>query len=137
MSKNIRVVSTFILIIFLALFASSTYIQSISATQLQQDPRNIRTNLQSFEVQRGPILVAQTPIASSEPSIPRKSYTRIYHNPELYAHITGFSTTHKDQRVWNMHSIKSSLEVQIRSSSLSSEGYLATKMQSVARLSLQ
>lgn len=41
-------------------------------------------------MQRGPILVAQTPIASSEPSIPRKSYTRIYHNPELYAHITGF-----------------------------------------------
>ena len=53
---------------FLALFVSTTIIQVRRRPNLQADSRNARTLYESYSVERGPILVDGTPIASSVPS---------------------------------------------------------------------
>lgn len=90
MSRNIRVVGIVMLAMFLALFGSSTYIQFVQEPQLVADGRNTRTLLESYEVQRGPILVDGTPIAYSEPVDTAYMFQRVYDDGELYAPITGY-----------------------------------------------
>lgn len=90
MSRNIRVIGILMLAMFLALFGSSTYIQVVQEPQLVSDGRNTRTLLESYEVQRGPILVDGTPIAYSEPDDSSYMYQRVYTDGEVYAPITGY-----------------------------------------------
>ncbi|MGO1543706.1 MAG: penicillin-binding transpeptidase domain-containing protein [Gulosibacter sp.] len=90
MSRNIRVIGIVMLAMFLALFGSSTYIQVFQEPQLVSDGRNTRTLLQSYEVQRGPILVDGTPIAFSEEDGSSYMFQRTYTDGELYAPITGY-----------------------------------------------
>ena len=90
MSKNIRAIGIILLVMFLALFGSSTYIQVFQAPQLAADGRNTRVLLASYDVQRGPILIDGTPIASSEPDGTEYKYQRVYPYGELYAPITGY-----------------------------------------------
>lgn len=90
MSRNIRVIGIVMLAMFLALFGSSTYIQFVQEPQLVADGRNTRTLLESYEVQRGPILVDGTPIAYSEPDDTSYLFQRIYTDGDLYAPITGY-----------------------------------------------
>jgi peptidoglycan glycosyltransferase len=90
MSKNIRAIGVILLVMFLALFGSSTYIQVFQAPQLAADGRNTRVLLASYEVQRGPILIDGTPIAYSEADGTQYKYQRVYENGELYAPITGY-----------------------------------------------
>ena len=90
MSKNIRLVGILVLVMFLALFASSTYIQVFQAPTLADDGRNTRVLLASFQVQRGPILVDGSPIAESTPDGTEYMYQRVYHDPALYSAVTGY-----------------------------------------------
>ena len=90
MSKSIRLVGAFVLVMFLALFASSTYIQVFQAPTLADDGRNTRSLLASYRVQRGPILVDGAPIAESQPDGTDYMFQRVYHDPELYAAVTGY-----------------------------------------------
>lgn len=90
MSKNIRTISVVLLVMFLALFGSSTYIQVFQAPVLAADSRNTRILLQSYEVQRGPILVEGAPIALSTPDGTRYRYARSYTDGPLYAPVTGY-----------------------------------------------
>lgn len=95
MSRNIRSVGIILLAMFLALFASSTVIQMIESPNLADDPRNYRSVLASYDVERGPILIDGTPIAYSTPIESEFKFQRTYAQPELYAPVTGYYSTNQ------------------------------------------
>ena len=89
MQKELRRVSLVIGIMFLSLFASSTGIQVISADSLAADGRNVRSVYDSYETQRGAILVDGEPIASSVKTDDEYHYMREYASSR-YSAITGY-----------------------------------------------
>jgi peptidoglycan glycosyltransferase len=91
-NKELKRVSIVVLLMFVALFGSSSVIQVVEADSLSADPRNQRTILDSFSAQRGPILVDGVPIAESTPVDDDFSFLRQYSNGPLYAPITGYFT---------------------------------------------
>ena len=90
MNKAIRRISVLMMAMFLTLLVSTTYTQFIAAPELNADGRNSRTLYREFGRDRGPILVAGEPIVKSEPVDDEFRFLRVYEEPELYAHITGF-----------------------------------------------
>jgi peptidoglycan glycosyltransferase len=65
MNRQLRGVSTVVVLMFVALFVSTTSIQFFAADSLRADTRNSRTILDSYSTKRGAILVNGTPIAES------------------------------------------------------------------------
>jgi peptidoglycan glycosyltransferase len=93
MNKELKRVSTVLLLMFLALFCSSTIIQGFQTDQLGNDPRNTRALDDSYSAQRGAILDADGGvIAESVPSTDVYKFQRVYKNPALYAAVTGYFT---------------------------------------------
>lgn len=90
MNKQLRRVSTLVLMMFLALFASTTIIQYFQRDNLQSDGRNARTIYASFQTERGQILVDGQPIAYSEPVDDRYNYQRVYPAGPMYSTVTGY-----------------------------------------------
>lgn len=91
MTKEVRRLSIVILVMFMVLLASTTWIQAIAADNLAEHPQNKRTLYDSYEVQRGDIILADgTVIASSVPSDDVFSFQRVYQNPEMWAPVTGY-----------------------------------------------
>ncbi len=92
MNRELKRVSAVILIMFVALFCSTTTISVFQADNLRDNPHNARTLYESYSAERGPILVAGEPIAESEPVDDKNRFQRVYTKPELYAPITGYFT---------------------------------------------
>jgi peptidoglycan glycosyltransferase len=92
MNKELKRISAVVLLMFVALFLSSSVIQVVSADGLRTDPRNVRTMYDSFSAQRGPLLIDGVPIAQSDPVDDDFSYLRVYANGPLYAPVTGYFT---------------------------------------------
>lgn len=92
MNKELRRVSVVVLLMFLALFGSTTFIQVISADELKADGRNTRTLLESYSRERGEILVDGEPIALSVPTDDQYRFQRQYPAGELYSPVTGYFT---------------------------------------------
>lgn len=92
MNKELKRVSSVVILMFLALFISTSIIQVVSADELVNDSRNTRTLYESFSAQRGAILVDGKEIARSEPVDDQYKYLREYSNPKLYAPVTGYFT---------------------------------------------
>ena len=92
MNKELKRVSTVLLLMFLALFVSTSIIQVGTTDALKEDPRNVRTLYDSFSAERGPILVDGVAIAESVPVDDAFSYLRTYSNGPLYAPATGYFT---------------------------------------------
>jgi peptidoglycan glycosyltransferase len=92
MNKELRRVSIVVLLMFVALFGSSTVIQVFQQDNLKADGRNARTLYASFSAERGPILVDGTPIAESVPVDDAYKYQRVYANGPLYSAVTGYFT---------------------------------------------
>jgi len=90
MNRELKRVSIVVLLMFIALFVSTSVIQVGTADSLNADQRNSRTRLDGYNVQRGAILVAGQPVAQSVPSTDDYKYQRVYTNGPLYAPITGF-----------------------------------------------
>jgi peptidoglycan glycosyltransferase len=90
MNRELKRVSVFVMLMFVALLTSTTIIQVFEADNLSADARNTRTLYDSYSVERGPILVAGDPIAQSMPTDDDYKFTRTYSNGALYAPITGF-----------------------------------------------
>ncbi|HVX06779.1 penicillin-binding protein 2 [Humibacter sp.] len=90
MNKEIKRVSIVVLCMFLALFVSTSVIQVGVADTLNADARNSRTLYDSYQVQRGSILVAGQPVAQSVPSNDAYNYQRQYPQGPLYSSVTGF-----------------------------------------------
>ncbi|HEV7948919.1 MAG TPA: penicillin-binding transpeptidase domain-containing protein [Glaciihabitans sp.] len=92
MNKELRRVSTVVLLMFVALFVSTSIIQVFAVDELNADGRNVRTLYDSYSAERGPILVDGEPIAESIPVDDEYEYQRVYNNALLYANITGYFT---------------------------------------------
>jgi penicillin-binding protein A len=91
-NKELRRVSIVVLLMFIALFSSSTVIQVFQQDNLKADDRNSRTLYASFSAERGPILVDGEPIAQSVPVDDEYKYQREYVDGPLYSAITGYFT---------------------------------------------
>ncbi len=78
------------LIMFLALFASTSWIQVINADALASNPANKRALYDSYEVQRGSIIASGSAIASSVPSDDLYSWQRVYTDADMWAPVTGY-----------------------------------------------
>lgn len=92
MNRNIRIVGVAVLGMFLALFISTTTIQVFQVNNLANGPENRRSQLADYEIERGPILIDGTPIASSNPVDNMYRYQRSYANGPLYSAVTGYYT---------------------------------------------
>jgi peptidoglycan glycosyltransferase len=90
MNKELKRVSIVVLLMFIALFVSTSVLQVGVSDQLNADGRNTRTLNEGYNTQRGAILVDGQPIAQSVPSTDNYKYQRTYSNGPLYSAVTGF-----------------------------------------------
>lgn len=95
MNSPLRRLSVVVLVMFLALMGSATWIQYGQAGALNDDPRNVRTVYRDYGADRGPIVVAGNEIAYSTPVDSPFEYQRVYTDGPLYAHTTGFFSMHQ------------------------------------------
>lgn len=90
MNTELRRLSVVMLVMFLALFGATSYIQGIHAEELQNNAANKRALYDSYAVQRGAIIAGDTVIANSVPSSDVYSWQRQYPDAEMWAAVTGF-----------------------------------------------
>ncbi|MDQ1288176.1 MAG: penicillin-binding protein [Actinomycetota bacterium] len=90
MNAPLRRLSAVVVMLFAALFASSTFIQFLGADSLNKRPTNSRTLYKEYSRQRGPIVVAGQEIARSVTSKDDYKYQRTYPGGAVYAPVTGF-----------------------------------------------
>lgn len=90
MNRPLRHVWLVIAVLFLVLFAATTYIQVFQSTSLNADSRNARTMYAEFGRDRGPVVVAGSAVADSVPSQDSYGYQRTYTGGGLYAPVTGY-----------------------------------------------
>ena len=90
MNNPLRRLSSVVVLLFAALFVSTTFIQFASAESLNNRPGNARTLYKEYGRQRGPIVVAGQEVARSAPTQDRYQYQRSYPGGALYAPVTGF-----------------------------------------------
>ena len=93
MNRTSRHLFLVVLVMFLALMASAGYTQFFKAGELNADGRNTRTIYREYGRDRGPIVVAGTPIATSTPVDDVYEYQRSYPDGPTYAHVTGYFST--------------------------------------------
>lgn len=90
MTKELRRLSVLMLLMFLALFASTSVIQVVQAEVLAENSRNTRALYDSYEVQRGSIIASGAAIASSVPSDDVYTWQRLYVDGDMWAPVTGY-----------------------------------------------
>ncbi|WP_454042218.1 peptidoglycan D,D-transpeptidase FtsI family protein [Cellulosimicrobium sp. Marseille-Q8652] len=90
MNVPLRRVASVVLVMFLALMVSTTYIQVFQADSLNDDGRNVRTVYREYGNFRGPIVVAGEAIASSTPVDDPFGFQRAYTDGPLYAPVSGY-----------------------------------------------
>lgn len=90
MTKELRRLSVLMLLMFLALFASTSVIQVVQAETLAENSRNTRALYDSYEVQRGSIIASGAAIASSVPSDDVYAWQRVYVDGDMWAPVTGY-----------------------------------------------
>ncbi|PFG41437.1 cell elongation-specific peptidoglycan D,D-transpeptidase [Isoptericola jiangsuensis] len=90
MNTTTRRLASIVMVMFLALLVSTTWIQFFRADDLNSDPRNARALYEQFGTDRGPIVVGGEAIASSVPVDDEWNYQREYAQGRLYAPLTGY-----------------------------------------------
>ncbi|WP_251455112.1 penicillin-binding transpeptidase domain-containing protein [Microbacterium sp. Marseille-Q6648] len=90
MTKELRRLSVIMMLMFFALFASTSVIQVVQADTLADHPANTRALYDSYEVQRGSIIAGGAAIASSVPSDDIYSWQRQYADAPMWAPVTGY-----------------------------------------------
>jgi peptidoglycan glycosyltransferase len=90
MTKELRRLSIVMLVMFLALFVSTSWIQVVQADTLADNPRNTRALYDSYRVQRGSIIASGAAIASSVPSNDVYSWQRVYTDAQMWSQVTGW-----------------------------------------------
>ncbi|MET4637908.1 penicillin-binding transpeptidase domain-containing protein [Mycetocola sp. 2940] len=90
MNRELKRVSVLVLVMFFALFGSTTIIQVLQADTLRLDSRNTRALYDSYDTERGPILAGSTVIAQSVPTGDQFVFQRAYPEGAMYAPITGY-----------------------------------------------
>ena len=89
MTKELKRLSILMLAMFLALFGSTSVIQVVAAQSLSENADNRRALYDSYEVQRGSILVDGTAIATSVASDDVYSWQRTYTDADTGIAYTG------------------------------------------------
>jgi len=90
MTKELRRLSVVMLFMFLSLFVATSWIQVVDADALGQNSNNKRTRLDSYEIQRGSIIVDGVAIASSVPSDDMYRFQRVYTDAPMWESVTGW-----------------------------------------------
>ncbi|MBC7298715.1 MAG: penicillin-binding protein 2, partial [Demequina sp.] len=90
MNEPIRRLSVVVLLLFLTLMVSASWLQFAKASQLGDDPRNVRTLYRQFGSFRGPIIVDGQAVVRSVPVDDPFNYQRTYTDGPLYAPVTGY-----------------------------------------------
>ena len=90
MNTPLRRLATVVVAMFVVLMGGATWVQYVSAADLNSDPRNVRTLYREYGNARGPIVVAGEAVALSTPVDDPFGYQRSYANGPLYAPATGF-----------------------------------------------
>ena len=90
MSRQIRRVAALMLVLFGALFVNLNVIQLLRADDLANDPRNPRLIIKEYAIERGPIVVGEQEIVHSVLTEDDLAYLRVYEEPFLYSHLTGY-----------------------------------------------
>ncbi|HEX2810115.1 MAG TPA: penicillin-binding transpeptidase domain-containing protein [Kineosporiaceae bacterium] len=90
MNGPLRRLAAVVVVLFAALFASSTFVQFADADSLNKRPGNARTLYKEYSRQRGPIVIAGQEVARSVASQDRYQYRRTYPGGPMYSPVTGF-----------------------------------------------
>ena len=90
MNQPIRRLSMLVALMFVSLLASSTWIQVLGAQDINDMQGNRRTQLENYARERGEILLGGEAIATSESTNDDLQWQRVYTQPELYSHVTGY-----------------------------------------------
>ncbi|HEV8648628.1 MAG TPA: penicillin-binding transpeptidase domain-containing protein [Actinomycetes bacterium] len=90
MNRQIRRVAAVVLCAFVALLAAPFYWQVLAAERLTNDPRNARTLIKEYSIQRGKMVVSGEPVAESVPTPDKLKYKRVYPQGPRYGMVTGF-----------------------------------------------
>ncbi|MCS6712073.1 penicillin-binding protein 2 [Brachybacterium sp. EF45031] len=89
MNQPLRHVALVVTMLFLLLFGSTTAIQVVQQSRLDNDSRNARAIYDDFGRPRGSLVVDGTPIASSSPTDDIYGQQRSYDPGMMYAPVTG------------------------------------------------
>jgi peptidoglycan glycosyltransferase len=89
-NRPIRALAVGCLVLFIAMLININYLQFIHADALDARADNRRVRDAEYSEQRGPILVANKPIALSVASHDQYDFIRQYPQPTLYAPVTGY-----------------------------------------------
>ncbi|WP_261166562.1 penicillin-binding protein 2 [Microbacterium sp. Marseille-Q6965] len=90
MTKELRRLTTIVILMFIALFASTSAVQFVYVGALNDHPNNRRTLYDSYEVQRGTIVAGGERIATSVPSGDVYAWQRQYVDSPMWAPVTGY-----------------------------------------------
>lgn len=90
MNTPLRKLATVVIVMFVALMLSATWVQYVKAPSLNADGRNVRGLYREYGNFRGPIIVGGEEVAWSEPVNDSFGYQRKYADGALYAAATGF-----------------------------------------------
>ena len=90
MNTPLRRLSLVALLLFAALFVSTTWVQYVQAGTLNADSRNSRTLIDALSRERGQITAGRTVLVTSQPVDDVFKFQRRYEQPDIYAPVTGF-----------------------------------------------
>jgi penicillin-binding protein A len=92
MDRQIRRLDYAFIGMFVLLFGAVNYIQVYAASDLANNPANLRLLLQEYNVHRGQILARdeRTILATSKATKEKLKYLRVYPRARLYAGVTGY-----------------------------------------------
>jgi len=90
MNTPLRRLAAVVLLLFASLFASTTYVQYVSAASLEGRPGNARTLYKTYAREREPIVLAGQQIAVSVKVNDSYTYLRTYPQGPMYAAVTGY-----------------------------------------------
>jgi len=86
----LRRLAVVVALLFTSLLLSTSWIQYVGASSIAAGQGNVREVYREFGRERGPIVVAGDPVATSTEVDGDYQYLREYPGGELYAHATGF-----------------------------------------------
>lgn len=90
MNAPLRRLAAVVVLLFASLFASTTYVQFVSAQALDNRPGNARTLYKNYSRERQPLVLANAQIAKSVPTDDVYTYLRTYPQGPLYSAVTGY-----------------------------------------------
>lgn len=90
MNSPLRRLAVFVMVLFALLLINASYTIVVRQNELNAHPQNRRARDDEFSRDRGPILVGQEQIATTEPSQDQYRFQRVYPSPRMYAPVTGY-----------------------------------------------